>query len=359
MSDKYNYKKWLIVLIILLLSVFSGFALVVIIIDPYFHYHKPLKSLEYELYNERYQNNGIVKNFDYDAIITGSSMTENFKASEFDDLFECRSVKIPFGGTTYKELGDNLKIAFKHNDGIKIVLMGLDYSHLLDSADAMNYQTKANPYYLYDDNLLNDCNYVLNMTAFRDAVRVLEYTRSGEISTSFDDYSFWNDWYTFGKEAILEEFKNETFEVATKDNNLTDEDKNNIEENFEKNVISVAREHPTCDFYFFITPYSSYYWYIFKATGNLNRQIDGEEYAIKFILDSGCANIHVFSFNNCFDITTNLDNYKDKAHYNAAINSYILNCIYNGQNELNEENYLKYIDEERQFYNFYDYSLLF
>ena len=57
------------------------------IVDPYFHYHKPLAGLEYAIYDERYQNDGIVKHFDYDAILTGTSMTENFKTSEFDALF--------------------------------------------------------------------------------------------------------------------------------------------------------------------------------------------------------------------------------------------------------------------------------
>lgn len=359
MRDKKNYKKWFVILIVTLLVTLSLFSSVIVIIDPYFHYHKPLENLQYEIYNERYQNNGIVKNFDYDAIITGSSMTENFKTSEFDDLFDSKAVKVPFGGTTYKELGDNLKIAFNYNKDIKYVLMGLDYSHLLDTADAMNYSSHTYPDYLYDDEILNDLNYVFNITAFRDSLKVIKYTRDGFFTTTFDEYSYWNDWYVFGKETILESFKSETFEKTTKKKILSDEDRKNIEENFEQNIITIARENPECEFYFFITPYSLYYWYIFESMGNLNRQIDGEEYAIKYILNADCDNIHIFSFNNAFDITTNLDNYKDKAHYSAEINSFILNCIYEGKYELNEENYMDYIDEERQFYNSYDYSVLF
>ena len=37
---------------------------------------------------EAYQNVGIARNCEYDAILTGSSMTENFRASQFDKLFE-------------------------------------------------------------------------------------------------------------------------------------------------------------------------------------------------------------------------------------------------------------------------------
>ena len=80
-------KKWVITYIIVLIIVLAMLGSVTIIIDPYFHYHKPLATLEYPIYNERYQNNGIAKNFEYNAIITGTSMTENFKTSEFDYLF--------------------------------------------------------------------------------------------------------------------------------------------------------------------------------------------------------------------------------------------------------------------------------
>ena len=47
----------------------------VVTVDPFFHFHKPVSSLSYPLVNERYQNDGIARHFDYDAVITGTSMT--------------------------------------------------------------------------------------------------------------------------------------------------------------------------------------------------------------------------------------------------------------------------------------------
>ena len=82
-----NYKKWFKIFIIEIGFVFVIIAACNIIIDPFFHYHKPLSGLFYVLDNQRYQNNGIVRHFDYNAIITGSSMTENFKTSEFNNIF--------------------------------------------------------------------------------------------------------------------------------------------------------------------------------------------------------------------------------------------------------------------------------
>lgn len=49
-----------------------------------YHYHAPLEDFAYLLdrNNERYQNYGILSHFSYDTIITGTSLTENFKSSE-------------------------------------------------------------------------------------------------------------------------------------------------------------------------------------------------------------------------------------------------------------------------------------
>ena len=92
----------------------TGFVLLTIImitvfIDPYFHYHKPIPAFYYELRQERYCNNGILRQFDYDAFIVGTSMTENFKTSEYDKLFDVQSVKVPLQGATYKEVNDYIE----------------------------------------------------------------------------------------------------------------------------------------------------------------------------------------------------------------------------------------------------------
>ena len=77
------------------------------------------------LNNERSQNNGISKHFNYDALITGTSMTENFKCSEMDSIFGTNSIKVPFSGGTYKEINDNVRVGLKNNSELRIVVWGL------------------------------------------------------------------------------------------------------------------------------------------------------------------------------------------------------------------------------------------
>ena len=74
---------WLTGYFLLIFVALGLIATKTIDIDPFFHYHKP-KTNEYFyiLNNQRSQNDGIIKRFDYTGLITGTSMTENIKASE-------------------------------------------------------------------------------------------------------------------------------------------------------------------------------------------------------------------------------------------------------------------------------------
>ena len=102
-------------------------------VDPFFHYHKPDTSeYFYSLYNQRSQNDGIMRNFDYEGLITGTSMAENFKTSEAEQIYGYHFIKVPFSGGTYKEMNDNLKVALAHNHDIKVIIRGLDMGRFIE-----------------------------------------------------------------------------------------------------------------------------------------------------------------------------------------------------------------------------------
>ncbi len=182
-------KKFIITLLIISSLILLFFAFIVVIIDPYFHYRKPSTNIAYILDNERYQNDGIIKHFDYNAIITGTSMVENFKVSEFNKLFNVNSIKIPFAGAMFKEINDNLITATNYNDNIKIILRCLDLYKLNKPKNAIAYDTY--PTYLYDNNIFNDIEYLLNKDIIINSINFLKQTIDNENSTTFDDYSAW------------------------------------------------------------------------------------------------------------------------------------------------------------------------
>ena len=64
-----NSKKIIIATFSLLLSALLIMGTINVVIDPLFQYHKPWFGLEPVVTNERYQNAGIAKNFDFEKRI--------------------------------------------------------------------------------------------------------------------------------------------------------------------------------------------------------------------------------------------------------------------------------------------------
>lgn len=327
-------------------------------VDPFFHYHKPDTSTYfYSLNNQRSQNDGISKYFDYQGLITGTSMAENFKTSEAEAIFGGTFIKVPYSGGSYKEINDNLKVAISHNRDLKIIIRGLDMGKFLNNKDFMA-DLGTYPTYLYDNNIFNDVRYLFN----RDIVFSRVYSmvqRSTNLSSkagisSFDGYSNWMGKHIFGIRTLFPngvEVQEPAEEVE-----LTQEERNIILGNIKQNVTALAAEHPDVKFYYFFTPYSAAWWQSLLDAGILKKQIQAEKIVIEEILKYN--NIKLYSFNCLTDITTDLNNYKDTIHYGEWINSLMLKYMYDEECLITVDNYEQYLDEELHFYTTYDYARL-
>lgn len=350
-------KKWCLGVLALSCILLIGLGLFTVIVDPYFHYHKPLDSLEYQLSkaDQRYQNDGILKHFDYNALIIGTSMTENFKASEYSRLFGVNAVKTPFSGGSYKEINDHLARAIHAAPDLEQVVRGLDYKRLLDKKDTMEYDESFYPTYLYNENILDDVSYIFNRSVLiEETFGTISFTKNGYTTPDFDRYSNWMGSHTFGREAVLQEY--ERPKKSKKQKKLTKRNMKNIEENIHQNVTDLAEKNPAIDFYLFFTPYSIYYWDSLDRSGTLERQLQAERYAVHLMLPY--ENIHLFSFFDAFDMICDMDRYKDIAHYSEDINSQILLWMRNGEHQLTQENYDAYWERVHDHYTSYDYDAL-
>lgn len=346
-------KLWSILCLLLTLVLLLTAAGVTVYIDPYFHFHKPLDNLEYPIHNQRYQNDGIVRHFEYDALITGTSMTENFKSSEFDALFGVTSVKVPFSGGSFGELFQNLEQAIRCNAELKTVLFCLDEWFLL-SGKNMILADGGYPTYLYDDNPFNDVEYLLNKDALcSDALGVLEYTAKGKQTTSFDSYSSWV--YPYSKEAVLNHYQRP--EPANKITPFSQWNEESLRTNLANTAVKAARENPDIQFYYYFPPYSILNWDSHLRTGTLEQTIGSFRLASQILLEE--PNIHLFSFYTDYETITDLDNYRDTVHHSDAVNSLLLQRMHAGEYQLTKENYEQHWQEVQVFYTSYDYDAIF
>ena len=350
------YKKWVIGFFALLLAALTLIGGVVALIDPYFHYHAPLDALSYDIYYQRYQNDGIVKHFDYDAIITGNSMAECFKSSDCDRLFGVSSVKVPFTGATPKELDACLRTAFEHNENIRLVVMALDYGNFIRDKDEMSYEADDYPKFLYDKNPLNDVNYLYNKSIIKSALSLITRTRAGIPTTSFDDYSQWTgEMAIYGRDMVYATYGRHW--DTGEEHHMNDERLEMLRGNIEQNYIETIEANPQTEFYLYFPPYSVLFWDKQDRMGVLELTLEAEREVIEMLLPY--ENVHLFSFYDDFELAENFEHYKDYIHHDPQINTWILECMAAGEHQLKESNYETYLELMHEHYTNYDFDALF
>lgn len=351
-EEQAGFRKWFWKLLLGIVGCLLAGGAFVVYVDPFFHYHAPIKNLQYPLMreNERYQTDGILKHWDYDAIIIGTSMTECFNTSDMNYLFGVNAVKTPLAGGLFKEINDNLKRAFSSGNDIRMVLRSIEYQCIAEDKDATkdiyDYAT-----YMTNDNPLDDAPYVWNKEVIGRAGQVLLYTLRGETTTSFDEYANWMQNNYFGPAYVYMSYEHGT--KADRERVMTEEEETRIRENIRQNVTELADEHPETTFYLFFPPYSIGYWDNVCNKGELNWHLELERIAMEEVLQH--PNIKLYSFSMCDEIT-DLYNYCDLEHYAQWINYSLLVKMSQNQGLLTQDNYLDYIEQEREYFSNFDYQ---
>ena len=346
-----DYKKWLRRTIIGILGIMIFVVFLQIIVDPYFHYHKPITK--YRLNDERYINDGIARHFDYDAIITGNSLCQNFSTSQYDELFGTKSVKLSFSGAGYKEIWESLGRALEYNDGVKEVLVCMDLQDLDRDADWERYE--GNPTYLYDDNIFNDIRYIFNKDAiYRGTTYNLIWTVTGHESTSMDEYSSWER--ETGEKQACASLQYIPDDVDPDGWSFDYDDKERIRNNIYSNIIPVIEASPEVKFKIVVPPSSIARWAEYCRENQVEYRIAGFEYASEELI--ALPNVNIYAFDDAFDITTNLNLYSDTIHYNSSVNEWMIECVKSEDHCLDNTSLQAFFDEIRQYYEEYDYSVL-
>lgn len=303
---------------------------VVVVFDPFYQYHRPLPGLKAVLTDKEYQCIGTLRTFDYDALIVGSSVCENYNNHWFDEGFSCTAIKAirSYGATA--DLCYLLDQAYENHD-LKYVFYNIDPSSL--SADTEpTYESTGCPMYLYDRNFLNDYPYLLNKDVLMNKLpHMLAYSLIGDYDEG-DSYN-WAQWKYFGADLA-------TGMYARKPTISEMQPETMNEEALEKNIAlltSMAETHPETTFKFFFSPYSMLWWDNAYRTGERDAVIYNEKQAVKALL--AYDNVEIYYYQDAKEIITNLDLYMDMIHFSKDINYWIYDKLAKGEDRLTAENY--------------------
>ena len=351
-KKKMQPKRWLAGLLGIFLAGLAGCMALVIWVDPFFQYHKPLAWFPYLVDNQVNQNPGLAKHMDYDGILIGSSMTASFNTDWFEELMGMKTQKLSYNGSYPKDLSNIMQLVFDaKGDQVKAVYMAVDQSTF--SADPEETKFPVTDY-LYDDNVFNDVPYLLNKDVLLDYILRPLADRKDASDWAELYKPWWTDEY-YNKANVLMYY--EAAEEKQEEEALAaDYFKDAVEENLQKNILPYIEAHPETEFYIFYPPYSILFWNDVTREKELEAVIGRLEYMTERLLNY--ENVHVFNFLGKEDIICNLNNYADYMHYHKNVCRYITECFATGENELHPENYGQAFDEIRTLAMSYNYPAI-
>jgi hypothetical protein len=329
MRDMLAHKRWTRRFVVLALLLLVSFGLTIFIVDPYQHYRRatfypPLWG------NQRYFNPGFIKHYDYDCIIIGSSMVDNFIPSEVGRKLSMKVLLAPpSAGGPYEECV-LLNTALR-TGRVRAVIWGLDLSEFRRGARKLHYGPGSMPFYLYDDNPFNDYQYLLNIDVLlkdvRNALADNRQGRKADRARDMDSTHFWGDLYTYSREATVTSWHELMREHRAQD--LTQNfGLDSMQSSFDCNVMPLIERHPEVKYCLFYPPYSILYW-IGRDEDRLGTLLEFKRYV--FSRTRGLPNVRVFDFQNVSDITFDLDKYRDYSHYSPDVNKSIIEAISKNQ----------------------------
>lgn len=340
-------KKWIRWVMSFIGIGMTAIIALVVVIDPFFQYHAPLKNFPYLVDHKLSQNPGMAKNLTYDSVILGSSMTVNFDTDWFAELYGDKAIKLNYDGAYAKDQSNIMKIIFQSHPEVKKVYLGIDIPAYSGGVDETKYPL---PEYLYDDNLLNDVSYVFNKDVllnyiFRPIVDTKDKTDFTEVYASW-----WTDDY-YNKEYVLSNY------VAP---DIADEQENEgkyipfLKANMDQNICPYIESHPDTKFVIFYPPYSILYWYGINRENKLKATIAEYQYVADRLLTYD--NVELYMFLDQEWIVTDLNHYVDYSHYHKSINRYMTECFGTKECKLTYENLDKKMNALEKMASEYDYD---
>ena len=296
-------------------------VMTVFIVDPFEQYRE---SSILPLYDqESYNNPGIAKNYDYNAVILGTSMIEMSNPSVIDECFGVSSVKLPMRGSHTAQMGWQLEHVYRTHD-LDLAILAVDAYSLMGPPDDMEEIYD----YLWNDSLIDDVNYLLNRDVLLVKVPRILKNMGKPTDTKRDDMYKWTD-VTFAAKSVYDAIGGPKEQV---DMQPADSRIERSTENIERHLKAHIAAHPETTFKIYMPPYSVGYWYLMTRGGLAEQQYRSRARVCEFLLQY--PNVEVYDFSSRVEWITDLDEYFDYSHHSSAISDNIMRAMAAGENRV-------------------------
>lgn len=294
-------------------------------VDPYQYYrYSPAKNLQGD---DRWQVAGFVKNFPYNQIILGTSMTQNFSLGQIKSLLKTNPIRLSLAGATIQEQATVLKAAIATKK-VQSVIWGFDKDYLYYQK---NVYPNSFPQHIYAGGYKAHMQYLLNGHVLKQSIRTCRRTilKTEVKKMTLENYNVWFREYIFSKEALLKQFEQGLNGKPYKPIRLTHSDIESIvadEEpinNFKSDILPIIQNNPNIHFIIFFPPYSlAQHKLSVMSKESKIKKLKLRDYLMQAL--SQCANVTLYDFETFLPIISNLNYYKDLTHYSEKINYFMI-----------------------------------
>ena len=344
-------KRFVVVTIAYTLIALVLTGLLVMVVDPFVRYHAPWFGLTAAETDERSSVIGMARNLDYDTALIGSSMSENFRRSWFEDgVFGQKCVKLPLQGAHYGDYEPVIQEVLEH-PGTKNVVFCLDIYLFSDAAD--DFPRTIEDWYMPGYGI-GDIRYLLNKSV------VFDYLPRFLINNVWknydnDDAYVWSGDYQFSEYVARAAYTPLRILSAQEEKPYDFYFEN--ADRFTDAFIEQIDAHPDVTFYLYAPPYSILFWDDVVLRGNATATICVLEREYKKLLQ--CDNVRLFYFQDDTDVITDLSHYRDYSHYDEGINHYMYEAMRDGTHEIHADTYFDVLLDMYDFVTAYDYEQCF
>lgn len=306
--------------LVLLLLLLGGVAALNYVVDPFQHYRlAPREQVRFPRVLQRYINPGLARHAEYDFIITGSSLMENYNLAEVAQICNARPVNLATSAMAAYEQRKILELALRHRRP-KAVVMSLDFNSFAAPLDgSLPEITEPLPLYLYNDNPLDDYSYLLAGPVAMRSLAILRDVPVGRYSTDPDRAWSWDHEVNFSRARALQGIDPASINRNFHQGPRTIE---HMRASFEANIVPLVERNPGTRFTLVFPPYSIVVWADFVQRGQLEVSLAFKRYVVQRL--ASLPNVRLLDFQWDGAITHNLDLYADIYHFSPAINRQIL-----------------------------------
>jgi len=315
-----NYEIWLRKFIIYTLLIILIMHVISYIVDPFYQFR--VRDNVY-FNNVRMTSPGLIKNYEYNTLMLGSSMIQNFDMEYFRNEIGGAPLHIGIGGLQLKDMSELLQLAYNSGKASTYYIC-IDPSSFASESD-----DDLIPQFLIDDDLISREKYFLNYESwFRimpiDIALILckkigvSLPDKVAYRTNIDYFGNWGFEEKIGEDIVIANYVNKNYSVTdiTLDS-LHKKMTKRIDEFFDV-VDADEGEH-----IFFFPPYSALFWCDAQNKGYYEEYQLAKIYFVNRADSLGCT---VFDFQTA-DCIMDLNNYKDTTHYGPEINNWMIDCF--------------------------------